>query len=116
MIENILLFCAVAYYLTAFCVAIWYIRKTNKEREEQERKERKKRRSIEMADEKPKAKWIKCSKGQEIEHLNLDFCSNCAPFWDNYPVCEQHGNHKLNKSGYCHKGKHYLNLGEKVNP
>jgi len=60
---------------------------------------------------KEKAKIIKCSKGNEAEHQRLDFCWNCAPWWDYYPICPSH-RCKLTKTGYCKSCKKYYDISE----
>ncbi len=46
----------------------------------------------------------------EGEHMMLDNCWNCAPFWWIVPICPTH-KRKLNaSSGYCKECKQFYQL------
>ena len=61
---------------------------------------------------KSKAVWKKCvgylSYGAYV-HAMRDGCWSCAPWWEDIPTCPTHGG-KLAESGFCAKGRHYLDL------
>lgn len=52
-----------------------------------------------------KAVVKKCSDNTSIqEHTMLDFCSKCAPFWDEVPFCPVH-KIKLHNTPKCQKSE-----------
>lgn len=64
---------------------------------------------------KPKAVWVECAgvtNDGDYGHSMRDFCSSCAPYWAEFPICPT--NHvlqtKLKESGYCKKCKKFYDV------
>lgn len=61
---------------------------------------------------RPKARIVRCPGEEGYEnHYRQDFCTLCAPFWMDIPICPTH-NTKLSKAGFCKACRRFYGISK----